>query len=477
VEALEGRVVPAGAHLTWTGRGGDGLWSNPNNWNTNAIPSNGDSVRFPLSTQATVSQDDIANLSLGRLAIHRGNTVQVLPQSSLTLTGKGVVDDGAELDVGLPGNANGPQGSNLNGLPDPTQGGVAGPPAGTLDVSGQLTVKHGGKLKDYGTVTVEHNGSLTDAGSVTVAKASSPNGGAGGALDDHGQIRVESSGDLSVDGALTVEQDGSLTDSGSVTVGNKGGLDDKGTVLVAQGGKLDNAGSVGVEQGARLTDLGNLTVEHDASLTDAGNVTVAKSAASTGEGNLDDHGQITVASGGNLLAEEGALTVEHDGGLTDAGSVTVAKGGSLDNFGSVTVQASGTLTDHATLSLEAGSTTTDLGKLVIAGTAQQPAFLVANLGGPAPLISLEGRGELDLDTSGTGASVLELTGLPTSGPFSFTLVANSTGQVNGVFDLLGGTPLPEGAVFPVDGVFLEISYQGGSGHDVTFTFVGQPQLP
>ena len=64
--------------LTWTGLGGNALWSNAGNWSSSgghAVPQNGDVVEIDIGETATTVENDIANLSLARFAAVGTNDV------------------------------------------------------------------------------------------------------------------------------------------------------------------------------------------------------------------------------------------------------------------------------------------------------------------------------------------------------------------------------------------------------------------
>ncbi len=67
LESLESRVLMS--TVTWTGAGGNALWSNKDNWDTHAAPINGDDV----VVQGTTT-DDIADLVLHNLAFSGDST-------------------------------------------------------------------------------------------------------------------------------------------------------------------------------------------------------------------------------------------------------------------------------------------------------------------------------------------------------------------------------------------------------------------
>jgi hypothetical protein len=413
LEALEARAVPA-TTLTWTGQGGDNLWSDAANWThtggPDKTPGAGDNLVFPDGTGQLGNRNDLAGLALGSISLTgagydiSGNGISL---SGGIATGSITGQDTVEVPITAT------QAQNVTvpaGLTLALTGGVTCASALTLDSGG--TVELGGSSSITGqltvltgTLTVEHGATLTDAGTVTV-------GGkvGGGSLDDHGQVTVAAAatgrpaGTLSLHGALTVEADGSLTDAGSVSVGLKGSLDDRGGVSVRGTGTLDDTTALTVESGAALTDAGALTVEHGAVLTDAGSVTVTKASFTGPRATVDDHGQITVAAGangqggGSMLLRGATLTVESDGTLADAGNVTVGPKGSLDDLGSVSVETTGTLDDATAVKVESGATLSDAGALTVVNQATLADAGALAITGPG---SLEDDGSVSVTSTGT----------------------------------------------------------------------------
>ena len=102
--AVAAAVFAASADtLTWTGGGGNALWSNAGNWlsaatGTQAVPQNGDSVAIDIGTTAVTMNNDIENLTLAKFsAVGQNDVVLTLDGNpigiagiaeSATLTGK-----------------------------------------------------------------------------------------------------------------------------------------------------------------------------------------------------------------------------------------------------------------------------------------------------------------------------------------------------------------------------------------------------
>ena len=80
-ETLENRRLLSGTVATWTGAGGDALWSNSANWQNNTLPVVGQDVDFPApgsGTQAIVTVDvspTVGNLELDDTALQGVNTI------------------------------------------------------------------------------------------------------------------------------------------------------------------------------------------------------------------------------------------------------------------------------------------------------------------------------------------------------------------------------------------------------------------
>src|SRR5436190_7409426 len=83
------------AERTWTGSGGNNLWSNPNNWSPAGVPRNGDDLNFfnicplPFGCPAFTVINDLSNLQVGELRFGdsaSGNVEYVVNGNPLRLT-------------------------------------------------------------------------------------------------------------------------------------------------------------------------------------------------------------------------------------------------------------------------------------------------------------------------------------------------------------------------------------------------------
>ena len=79
--------------LTWTGGGGNALWSNAGNWlsaatGTQAVPQNGDSVAIDIGTTAVTMNNDIENLTLAKFsAVGQNDVVLTLDGNPVGIAG------------------------------------------------------------------------------------------------------------------------------------------------------------------------------------------------------------------------------------------------------------------------------------------------------------------------------------------------------------------------------------------------------
>lgn len=77
----------AGATVTWTGGGATANWSDPNNWQSAAPPSAGDTIVFPAySGTITSSVDDIAALSVATVEVDDGYNLSATGGATLEIT-------------------------------------------------------------------------------------------------------------------------------------------------------------------------------------------------------------------------------------------------------------------------------------------------------------------------------------------------------------------------------------------------------
>ena len=392
--------------------------------------------------------------SVGEVTIDAGGT--------LTLNGKGGV--GAETDLFVGNNSASGTGTNNNGVFDLSGGTlnatlddlVIGSYAGTGSGSG-----NGEFTMEAGTVTAN---AVTLASSVGTNAANTD-----GVLNQNG-------GDLTVDGSITSNGGSAVYNlSGGtlrfLTLDNAGGTFgfnfSGGTIANLSGQDLNN-----VDVDVNLTGAGPRVIDIETGQTG----TFQAAAALTGTGGFEKTGGgtliLTGASSysGDTQVSAGTLSVVNTTGSATGNSneVIVADGTSLIGTGSVDSEVTvedggfvapgllaGDIEDLGTgdLNLEAGSTyTADL-----SGAASDT--IVAN--GDVVI-----AGDLDI-VYGAGAIVPGTV---------YTLIENTGGTTTGQFNGLAegsiislAIPNPTTGPTQIPAQLLRISYQGGSGNDVTLT--------
>jgi hypothetical protein len=271
-----------------------------------------------------------------------------------------------------------------------------------------------------------------------------------------------------------------------------GGLGAGGDIFVQQGGTLiiENGtvgpgtaqGGTGAEGGNGHGYGGGIFIEGNQTITfsPGGTETVSGVIADmtgsndpsheTGAGSVKMIGPGTlVLSGNNTYSgttdvESGTVLID---GFNGKSAVTVGNGGTLGGTGTagvVTVESGGTFAPGDPSTFTAASLTLNSG-----------AAFDEQIGGPAP--GTGGAGGYDqtvVESDGTislGGATLNVSLVNNFTPSvgdSFTIINNETGSpVSGTF-----AGLAQDATFNVDGDLFQISYDGGSGQDVTLTDEG-----
>jgi autotransporter-associated beta strand protein/probable HAF family extracellular repeat protein len=480
-------LTPPATTMTWTGAGGDNLWSDGANWSGNGglAPAPGDTLVFgPGASQQSTFDDLDPNTSF----------------NAIRFTGAGYTVNGNPLDIKGSIDASASTGANtLNDnltLAAKSTIAMAGSATsltfgGTIDNAGfnmQVTGT-GGAVRFDGSIS--GGGSLTDSNSGTVTLVAG-NAYSGGTTLSAGALALGSSsavgtGTFSIKGgtleigskaltlanAMTVGANfkivgnnslgfsgaTAITGNRTITISNAGGLTFSGPVSL--GGNLTiNSGSLTVSGATTLTASRTVTINSGATavmgvITQSG--TIARSLTKSGTGTLtlsaaNTYTGPTTVSAGTLLVNgsvAGAVTVKASatlGGAGTTGAVTVLSGGNAAP-GSVTATA---ILNTGSLMLNSGSNDN-----------------VALDGGTA------GSGYDQINVSGTvslNGSKLNVTlGFVATVGATFTIINNDgTDAVTGTF-----AGLVQGATFVVGGETFQISYKGGDGNDVTLTCTQQ----
>jgi sugar lactone lactonase YvrE len=403
--------------LVWTGQGGDGKWSNPNNWanqdNQPATPTTKSSLVFP-SGAGTSTNNDISGLTLDAIYL-KGN--------GYTLTG-----DAVTVTLGL-GNKTG---SNVDGLnvtlPTQTQldvqGGTLKTAAGTsTTVGGTDVVAPGAKEEIDGIYTAEP-GAETDV----QADPGGSNGGnfeidAGGEADMYWIFLNMRGSELAADppagsnsgGKLKIEAGSRWDLQGEATEGQGAEIDIEPASGGAAGGdvKMENgsdakfSGAVNEGQGARIevgsTGPGSadFSVSHG-SFDEAGDFKVDPNSGAE----IVDNSSWVIDSTGEASAESGAgVTVGAGSDVKNGGLFNAKLDAKVDDAGDFTTEQGGT-TDIGHLQVDAGATAEDGGHFIEEPGGQtqlQPAS--TNLSGGEFKVDSGGDAEIADDFSvGAGAT-------------------------------------------------------------------------
>jgi autotransporter-associated beta strand protein len=229
---------------------------------------------------------------------------------------------------------------------------------------------------------------------------------------------------------------GSLTQSGAARTTLTGTTAYTGATTVTSGTLALGPGSGGVGSSSGLTLSGG-TFDISAATADQN---VKNLAGSSG----------TVALGAHTLTVASAASTTYSGAITGSGGLAKTGAGTL------------TLTAASATS---GGWRIDQGTLAVGGAAIATGGLTEAAG--ATLMVTPNAGGAVLDVHGplslSGALTVKPAGAVTAGE-QFTLIHTTGPGAVGTF-----TGLPEGATFTADSVNFQITYRGGTGHDIVLT--------
>ncbi|MCE9586895.1 MAG: autotransporter-associated beta strand repeat-containing protein [Verrucomicrobia bacterium] len=280
----------------WLWVGSDGSWGNSNNWQSNAIATNGRSVGITGSAGGTITNDTVT--TLGSLTYSNG-------AGSFTLTG---TNAGQTLTIsdGITNNSAATQTIflGLNTTSNQTFNAA----------SGNLTL---GAISNTAALTMQESAGRA----ITV----------NGAISGAGSLIQSGSGTLNLN-ASNSYSGGTTLNGGTVVAGNSASFG-SGGISVAS-----NAVIAAGAQGLSITNTLNLTAGSTATIDSASN-SMSISGAITGSGSLAKAGTGTLSISGNSPAFSGATAVNAGrlqvSGNLGTGTVTVGSGASLSGTGSV----------------------------------------------------------------------------------------------------------------------------------------------
>lgn len=294
--------------------------------------------------------------------------------------------------------------------------------------------------------------------------------GAAISLDNPSTLLAINPGDGAVNTVLLQALPAGFAADLEVTGGDGGDdVNVTGNVAVAGSGDVRlTGGDIDVFGGRLTTDTGDIELT-----STAGEVLLVEPLSGTGATLSSTSGDVTVE--GTAADGSDAIRFSSGGSIDTGGTVSLtANGGPITtesgagNGGGTTAVTAGTLEVDGTLAPGASpGVLTVAGNLVLSGEST----IEMEIDGPNP-----GTEHDQLEVLGTvalgGATLSIAMGYTPPTSTEFTLVDNDgadaiTGQFAG---------LAEGDAFEVDGQFLQISYAGGDGNDVTLTVVDPPSL-
>ena len=276
---------------TWSGTGGDGLWSNPGNWSGgNGPPGTGDSFVLTNSGSAPSTNDNnVGGAGYNSVTLNpnaAGYTVDITAGSGLRLQSGGSFTDNNTLHADTF--------SGAGGIP------LAGPVTVTTAAGASLAFQT--TLSDNGA-----SGSLIKVGAGTLT-LTGVNTYSGGTHINGGTLAVDTNSALGASGTRITFDGGTLAFIGGPT----GGIN-RPITLDAGGGTID-------------TTLGNPT-SLVGDITGAGSLTKVGTGTLELFGNNDYHGATVINAG--------TLSVGFDTGLPSTTAVTVNSGATLSIADSV----------------------------------------------------------------------------------------------------------------------------------------------
>lgn len=423
-----------GTTRTWTGAT-DSNWGTASNWNPAGVPGQGDVLVFPgaapLSTNNNLNGLDLDTLSFAANYVVTGNAFTVDTEIAVT---NAVVSVANMVSVGA---------DNMNF----TVTGAASELnlGGTLNLGGHSPIFHGhgiirtDDITGSGNVNMSGPGILEYHGMATYSGATTVGGGTLRAATDMANPCVISPGNLN-----------RLPAGGEVLVSGGAVLDLQCPVVI---GELDGGGEVRTESGTAILRVNaNGDSQFSGSITGPGGLTVGD--ASHGTYGLTLSGTSTYT--GPTVIDGGLLSL-FNGSIASSSGATASGGGVAGGSGT-----------YPALSLTSALLYPGINGLP--GELKAPSLIMTS--------ASVARFDLGLDPSSYdhviilgGAVNLGDAGLDVRVAFGFdppvgtayTLIGGASG-ITGTFH-----NLPEGAIFPVGTRRFQITYKGGSGHDVVIT--------
>jgi hypothetical protein len=295
-------AASAGSSQQWSGDGDGSKWSDAQNWVSNEVPQNGDSVIIaPTATEPT---PDVTGMPAG------------MQLQDLTLTNSSL--SGGNVTVAGNFSWSVSQLSATLAAPLMVQGDASFSGAGREDSQDPMTFDGTTEIKGPGVLLIQDSGpAVTNTGTLTLSPGSTMQGGACCVTPD---VFLNT-------GTVSMPTAGTATVTGM-------GFDDQGSVSVGPGSLLDVTAGVGeFSPGAGLSGGGTLQFDLGAHQTLATGVSVAAGSTLTLTGNAEFFGPGTLVGGGKFSWTGGTI----DGNLNVAKTIhTTISGTATKSFTSPT---------------------------------------------------------------------------------------------------------------------------------------------
>ena len=415
------------ASVTWDG-GGDGVnFSDPLNWDADAVPTGSDTILIGAAGASSVEVDVNFTINADGSIVISGDNELIIP-TRRTLSNFGTITI-AHSSADNNGIANG----------------------GTINNSGIITVANGGSsigISNFG------GGTISNSGTIKVENGSSFG------ISNTGTSTINNSGTIIVvnGSGKGISNDETINNSGTITVANSGssiGIFNEGRSAAT----IINSGTINVENSGTSTGIenfqsGTITIEHSGVLK-VENSGSESTGISNDNSKINDLGTVTVAnssdhSTGILSTNGGTIAVEAQGMMTignndDSYGINNKIGSAINNSGNIMVENSdneshgivndaSTISNSGTLTLKNGGgsfsgitndhgTISNSGTLMVESSSDVSIIGINNFGG-----TISNSGTLTLKNGGSGSEGISNSNTGTINNSGTLIIANTGGR-------------------------------------------------
>ncbi len=309
---------------TFTGMGGNDLWTNPNNWNPVGVPSN-PLMAGEIIIAANCTQD-IAR------TIRSGATLTVNPGVTLTRTDYG------------------------------------------LTIQGTFTIEAGGALLNHITLTISGTGTLINNGNIDNGNSAADNINNSGTIENNGMLNIlngrlnnkttgifhnNSGGSINVSSGAQISNQNQMSNAGAITNNgtfnaalgsgdlftNTGMITNNGALNVAE--TFDNNGIIINSNNITVNSNGTFNNNASGMITNTLGGTITNNNVFNNAGTLTNDGTLHAASGPNDVFNNTGILINNLNFDIQKGNLINAASGSITNNsgGTLTITNNGTFTN------------------------------------------------------------------------------------------------------------------------------------